>query len=167
MDDISQFGALLVTLVIGIEPVLEPDAYLVERSSRERVMDHDIVPLQLLYQEFGALNPTRYRLECEEIRLKLDGIDFAVILDKVDATEPPKYPAILTDLELYFGRPLNAALPLLCYERPKLIQVMALNADYECGGVHAMKLPCREQPGKRPLAKFRTKPGKNFCGPNN
>ncbi|MCA0046035.1 hypothetical protein LB577_03555 [Mesorhizobium sp. B283B1A] len=58
MDDISQFGALLVTLVIGIEPVLEPDAYLVERSSRERVMDHDIVPLQLLYQEFGALNPT-------------------------------------------------------------------------------------------------------------
>ena len=85
-----------------VEPVLEPGTYLVERRRRECVMDHGIIPLQLLYQEFGATKPTRYRLEGDEIRLKLRRFDLSVILDKVDATKPPKEPTVLTDLEFYF-----------------------------------------------------------------
>jgi len=102
MDDVAELGALHVTLVIGVEPVLEPGPYLVEWRRRERVMDHDIIPLQLLDQQFGETKPTRYRLERDEIRLKFRRLDLSVILDKVDATKPPKEPALLADLEFYF-----------------------------------------------------------------
>ncbi|MFD2052785.1 hypothetical protein ACFSQT_06580 [Mesorhizobium calcicola] len=49
MDDISELGTFPITLVIGVEPVPEPSAYLVERRSHERVMNYGVVPLKLLY----------------------------------------------------------------------------------------------------------------------
>lgn len=168
MDDVAEFGALHVTLIIGVEPVLEPGIYLVEWRGRERVMDHDIVPLELVDQKVGVPEPARYRLEGHEIRLKLRRFDLSIIFHKVDAAKTPKEPTLFADLEFYFCRSLNAVLPLLFDERPELIQIAALDADYECRRVHSAKLPRLERADKRPLRSLIGPDGvKNFCDTEN
>lgn len=84
MNDVPEFRALSVTLIIWVEPVLEPCIQLIERQGRKRVVYDDIVPLKLLYQEVSTSELTRNRLEPHNVRRKLGGLDFPIVLDKVD-----------------------------------------------------------------------------------
>ncbi|MFD2052786.1 hypothetical protein ACFSQT_06585 [Mesorhizobium calcicola] len=81
-----------------------------------------------------------------------------------------KKSTFLAELKFYFRRSLDAALLLLSHECPELAHIVVLDADYESGWIHMMKLPRRESTGKRRRPKIPAKeitPSKIFEGREN
>ncbi|NUS19622.1 MAG: hypothetical protein HOQ25_07500 [Mesorhizobium sp.] len=112
-------------------------------------MYDDIVPLKLLYKELSISKLARNRFESHNVGRKLGGLHLPIVLDEVDAAQLPKEFRLAGDLELDLRGPPNAILLLFPHERPELVQVVALDADDECGWVHSAKLPRHERAGKR------------------
>lgn len=155
MDNLRQFGAGLVSRVLGIEPKLEPTGQRLRRNLIKIMADFYIIPSKMLYRQRGISKHAGDRLKAQDFfRLAFYNFWGSIVPDEVGAIKPTEQSALFAQLEFHLGRSLRAACPLLLGKGAELINIVIADLRDEFGEVHALKLPT-EKAGCKPAWNLR------------